>query len=844
MNRVVETLYRLRDGTTQVLKRIGRAYRENANTAETTSQRVEAANRRHSRSVSGVLASIGRLRFAYFAVAGAVVGAVQGIGRLAKAASDQENSERRLEEVMRNVAGATDEEIQALKELAAERQKVTRFGDEQTISAQAMLGTFQLTAEQIAQLTPRMQDLAEGSRRLGKENVDLEQSAIIVGKALTGNAGELSRYGIVLSEAQKEVLRFGDQQEKVAALSEALDSNFKGLSESLSPYEQGVQSAKNATGDLWEALGAGITQSPIVGKALQDLTGWIEGLIESVKGAMPAIQRFVGGTVAGFRILKNTADIIFDAILIGANRLQRKLLETARSIVSNLARFTFGSTRETLDGFVEDIDKRLGKLERSSEDRFRSMGDNVAEYLEAGKDLTGALFGQAEAQDAATEAARDGADAAGEQAGAEEDRAAALERTQKILERLNVDTRKATTGIGTAAKQAADDIIFLATQGDQALGVLEAAVESARKSFDAKEVEFFQEQLNEAYAAGKIGKEEFIGMTNALRGFKEETKEAETDFNRLNKAIVEANGHDLTNIASEVRKLGEAGKLSAEEVEKLRAAIEAKRQAIIDDTGAQKQNNKTTDDGTKALNKYAKGADDAKGRAVRLGGAIHLTAEAQALFNRRLQEWQGGGTAQYINFWKRSLEEALEVNREMQAAEARLQRLREQGVEVNEVTEASNRELRLELMRLRGEKERIAEIEERDQRRALQAQIDLAAAAGDQEKVLLLRERLRLLDEIAEEEEKQARERERERQREQQQRQRGSGGSTSGGGQAGSDPEPTPVRAGGAPTRRIQIDLNATGGDANAPRMNPQDLRDLSQFVLREIERDMQRAGP
>jgi hypothetical protein len=116
MNRVVETIYRLRDKTTEVLKRITRGYRQNASTAETTSKRVEAANRRQQSSLSSVLSSVGRLRFAYLAIAGAVVGAIRGIAGMAKAASDQENAERRLTTALeeRN-AGARDEEIEALK---------------------------------------------------------------------------------------------------------------------------------------------------------------------------------------------------------------------------------------------------------------------------------------------------------------------------------------------------------------------------------------------------------------------------------------------------------------------------------------------------------------------------------------------------------------------------------------------------------------------------------------------------------------------------------------------------------------------------------------------------------
>lgn len=316
------------------------------------------------------------------------------------------------------------------------------------------------------------------------------------------------------------------------------------------------------------------------------------------------------------------------------------------------------------------------------------------------------------------------------------------------------------------------------------------------------------------------------------------TAGATSEFDRLNVAIVEANGHDLTNIASEIRKLGEEGKLSADEIEKLRAAIEAKREAQIKAGKEQQQSTKTTREGTQAQQAHAAAADDSSGRMVRLGGSIKMAAEAQAIFNNRLREWQGGGTAGYIQHWKRSLEEALAANQRMQAAEARLQRLREQGVEVNQVTEASNRELRFELMRLRGEKERIAELEARDQRRALDAQIELARARGDEEQLEALRERKRLLDEIKREEEKQARERERERRQEErkQQQQAGSGG---GGGNTGFDSGtsgsgPGPARSGGlggGSSRTVTIRLDG-GGSVTVPEEIEDDVLSLIQEAI------------
>lgn len=843
-NRVVETIYRLRDRATDVLRRITGGYRGSATEAERASRRIEAANRRQQTSLQGVLASVGRLRFAYFAVAGALVGVVRGFGGAAKAASDQENAERRLETALKNGVGARQEEIEALKEQAAALQQVTRFGDEQTISAQAQLATFQLNAEAIEILTPRALDLAEGMRRLGKDNVDVEQAAILLGKALRGNVGDLSRYGIVLTDAQKATVNFGTEQEKVAALAEAIDANYKGLSESLTPYEQAVQRAKNGTGDFVERLGAFITTSPAVADAINSITDAFSSLGSILEEKGGAISRFITATVEGFKTLAAGARTTFNLFASGAGFIERMWTRAGRAVAKGLSFLTTGEAKRSLQDFVDEADARLAELEKKGRARLESLQQAGSDFVESGKATVQALRGQEEAQEDANEASREAQAEALKQKQAEQEKQKAIERTQETLKALGVDVSKIETGISTAARETAQNLLQLAQDGETSLAVLGASAEAALEKFEGPELDHFQRQLNDAYSVAEVSKEQYEALINAIAGLKAEAGTAESDFDRLNKAIIEANGHDLTNIASEVRKLGEEGKLSADEIEKLKAAVEAKRQAAIDDANAQESSTKATSRNTEAQRENADAAEQSTGRMVRLGGSIKLAAEAQALFNQRLSEWQGGGTASYIQFWKRSLEEALQVNREMQAAEERLQRLREQGVEVNEVTEASNRKLRFELMKLRGAKEEIARLEERDRRRALQAQIDLASAAGDTEQVRLLRERLQLMDQIEREEKKQARERQQERKRkEREQRQQQRSGDTdsrpSGGGASSG-----PARSGGIQRGDININLNATP-DQNAARMNPQDLNELKRQVedglLRRLQDDARR---
>ena len=85
--------------------------------------------------------------------------------------------------------------FKSLKEQAQELQKVTLFGDEQTIAAQSMLATMGLEEEAIKRLTPLIQDMATA------KGMDLVAAADLVAKSVGSSTNALSRYGIQIEGA-------------------------------------------------------------------------------------------------------------------------------------------------------------------------------------------------------------------------------------------------------------------------------------------------------------------------------------------------------------------------------------------------------------------------------------------------------------------------------------------------------------------------------------------------------------------------------------------------------------------------------------------------------------------
>jgi len=173
----------------------------------------------------------------------------QGLKDCVKAALEQETATMSLRSIMTNLKLATDDEIDSLIKYSEQLQKTTTFGDEQTQAAMAMLGTFRLNADQMRIAIPRLMDMSAAISMMEGREVKLVESAKLFGKALIGQVGQLSRYGVVVDKAAIESDRFG-------GIVKSLDDNFKGQAKTLAETKQGgLTQFGNAMGDLKEAIG-------------------------------------------------------------------------------------------------------------------------------------------------------------------------------------------------------------------------------------------------------------------------------------------------------------------------------------------------------------------------------------------------------------------------------------------------------------------------------------------------------------------------------------------------------------------------------------------------------------
>lgn len=263
-------------------------------------------------------------------------------GIAVKAFQAQERAEKRLETLVRNTTDATDEQIEALKQQASALQRVGVVGDEVTIVGQSQLATFALTTDKIKELTPALLDMIVATKGVNATQEDAINVANAVGRALEGGAGALTRYGISLTDAQRELFETADKMERVTLLAEILNDNFGGLNEATrQTSEGGVRALKNSFGDLLELIGEGL--APLIDDmvvVLNDATVQVTGYIEEHGSLIDAMS-------IGFLVFRNNFRQLFRGMgLI----LQLHLLD-----VKNMFFEVWGSIKDFFNDIINSI---------------------------------------------------------------------------------------------------------------------------------------------------------------------------------------------------------------------------------------------------------------------------------------------------------------------------------------------------------------------------------------------------------------------------------------------------------------------------------------------------------
>lgn len=211
----------------------------------------------------------------------------QGMQSLVADYTEAEIAEKKLETVMRQRMGASDEEIQSIKDLAKAQMEAGVIADEVQFAGAQQVATFINEKETLDSLIPAMNNLLAQQKGLNATTQDAVGIGNLMGKVMQGQTSALTRVGITFSEAEEKVLKYGTEQERAAMLAQVITNNVGEMNAALASTDSGQQKQlEDKLGEIKDSLAElVIGAQPFVTIASQALTAAVSigTLVSGVK---------------------------------------------------------------------------------------------------------------------------------------------------------------------------------------------------------------------------------------------------------------------------------------------------------------------------------------------------------------------------------------------------------------------------------------------------------------------------------------------------------------------------------------------------------------------------------
>lgn len=281
----------------------------------------------------------------------------------------QEAAEVRLAQMMRNTMGASDAEVESIKTLCSAQQELGVIGDEVQLAAAQELATYLEMSSSLETLIPLMNDMAVQQYGVGASAESVTQIAAMMGKVMQGQTEALGRNGYRFSEAQKQILKYGEETEKVAVLVDVCGSVVNGMNEQMANTPTGrLAQVRNTFGDIKEYLGSITIRLQnyihLLSAAGQSITGikQFSAVFREASKSLSGYLKHSAIAALSFRIL-NIRSIIasrgVDAARRAVNRLNIALATGIIGLVLTLGTVLFSlfnSSKKAKEG-LEEVDE-------------------------------------------------------------------------------------------------------------------------------------------------------------------------------------------------------------------------------------------------------------------------------------------------------------------------------------------------------------------------------------------------------------------------------------------------------------------------------------------------------
>lgn len=261
------------------------------------------------------------------AVFAAIASALRGVSAAVNEYAGAQERVTQLDAALAQQGQLTDEVREKYQALAGELQRATAIADDEWLGVLARLTQFGSNPDSVGMDVEAVKNLA------GLLNGDLQQAALMVGKAIQGNFTAFSRWGIAVEENAA-------QAQKLDQLYRELAARGGGQLEARAKTLNGEWRAlKNSTSDLMEAFGGMIARTGILQGATRILSDAFEFWAETLSDTIPAVD--------------------------GLTNAQRKTLDVQEELEASTRRYEkrMEDAKRAADRFAEGLARVRGESE-------------------------------------------------------------------------------------------------------------------------------------------------------------------------------------------------------------------------------------------------------------------------------------------------------------------------------------------------------------------------------------------------------------------------------------------------------------------------------------------------
>ena len=268
--------------------------------------------------ISGVKSLVGAFRTA-----------VNTLDTWSQKSKDLEEQEAKVARVMKNTTKATDQEINSIIKLTAKQEKLGVVSQETQLAGLQELGTYVEQKESLEKLLPVMNDMIAQQYGIGASMESASGIATMMGKVLgNGQVDALSRLGYKFDDAQKKILKYGKEEEKVAMLSKIIQQSVGGMNQALGQTDAGkLEIAKSYLEDMQKSAG----------KVFTTLKARLASeFLPSIERISTAFGKIMDGTLTVEDGMQTLFDIVMDVVKKIANKLPQILVKLVNIISKNM----------------------------------------------------------------------------------------------------------------------------------------------------------------------------------------------------------------------------------------------------------------------------------------------------------------------------------------------------------------------------------------------------------------------------------------------------------------------------------------------------------------------------